>query len=67
MSKHLRELIFLKELLNCPGYKTAVVIVADLNLHFFTKTIIWLQMIQDNMFPDVFYLRLLDLITDMPA
>ena len=67
MGEHLCELILLKELLNCLGYKPAIVIIADLDLHFFTKAIIWLKMIQDDIFPDAFNLRLFDLITDMPA
>lgn len=66
MSEDLRELVLAKELLNCFSYKPAVVIVADLYLDFLSKTVIWLKVLHNDIFPDAFNLRLPDLIPDMP-
>ena len=67
MSEDLRELVLAKELLNCFSYKSAVIIVSDLYLDILSKTVIWLQVLHNDIFPDAFDLSLPDLITDMPA
>ena len=67
MSEDLRKLVLSEELLNCFSYKSAVVIVSDLYLDFLPKTVIWLQVLHNDIFPDAFDLSLPDLITDMPV
>ena len=67
MSEDLHKLVLPEELLNCFGYKPAVVIVSDFYLDILSKTVIWLQVLHNDIFPDAFNLNLPDLIPDMPA
>ena len=67
MGEDLCELVLAKELLNCPGNKPAVIIIADLYLDLLSQTVIRLKIPHNDIFPDAFNLSLPDLIPDMPV